>query len=261
MTPSADVVDFYEREGLSSQRYSSTRFWEQRYHTTRQAIVEDLLRQEVDPTTRFADVGCGSGEYLRFAKGLTSRVFGLDVSMNYLRRSHCRDGPNLIRGDVRRTPFVDRAFDVVLLSEVLEHVREQDVLIQELFRLSSRSILISTPNDGLIRRISRRVSRSLVERTDASVGHVAILSFDALLSKMTAEGWDTRTAYSTHVFPPTLDEIHLPRFLSPLLGALEHMLNAMLPKLGTVSIVLATRSQPFESRPATRDIHWEEQSK
>ena len=131
MIKSPDLVDFYEREGLAARRYSGARFWERRYHTTRQAIVQDFLGRAIGPKTRFVDLGCGSGEYLRFARQLTPHVFGLDLSLNYLHRSRSLPGAHLVRGDVCRTPFNDHAFDVVLLSEVLEHVPDPDTLVRE----------------------------------------------------------------------------------------------------------------------------------
>jgi len=246
---SPDLVDFYEREGLAARRYSGARFWERRYHTTRQAIVQDFLGRAIGPKTRFVDLGCGSGEYLRFARQLTPHVFGLDLSLNYLHRSRSLPGAHLVRGDVCRTPFNDHAFDVVLLSEVLEHVPDPDTLVRELFRLSVRTVLVSTPNEGLIRRISRRLVRPFVERTDASVGHISILPFDSLLARFQKPGWSVRRAFTLHIFPPTLDQASVPASFAPLIRFLERALDLMFPSLGTISFVLVMNDRPEEWPP------------
>jgi hypothetical protein len=147
------------------------------------------------------------------------------------------------------TPFKDQTFDVVLLSEVLEHVPETTMVVRELFRLSKKAVLITTPNEGLIRRLGRRFSKSFVERTDAGVGHVAIFPFRELLSKLRAPGWEIQQAFTTHVFPPTLDEISVPPFLIPLVRVLECVLNTVVPELGTVSIVLLVRKKSLDRAP------------
>ena len=86
------------------------------------------------------DVGAGGGllaeEIARF--GFT--VVGIDMSQpsTVVARNHVRDsGLNVsyIVGDGRRLPFDDSSFDIVLCSDVLEHVTEWQSLIRESSRV------------------------------------------------------------------------------------------------------------------------------
>ena len=52
-----------------------------------------------------------------------------------------------IQGDIREIPFPDQYFDVILCTEVLEHVENPDIAIKELVRVAKRFVLISVPHE------------------------------------------------------------------------------------------------------------------
>lgn len=95
------------------------------------------------------DVGCGKGEPAEFInwKGVYQSV-GLDSFEPYLRLCQKDKIHNAyIQGDVRHLPFTNKSFDLVLCLEVLEHLEKQDGenLLQELERVATRQIILSTP--------------------------------------------------------------------------------------------------------------------
>jgi ubiquinone/menaquinone biosynthesis C-methylase UbiE len=75
-------------------------------------------------------------------------VVGVDIFTPYLnacktRRSH----DDLIRADVRHLPLRDQSVDIVLCSQVLEHVPKRDgaSLISELVRITWMRTIVATP--------------------------------------------------------------------------------------------------------------------
>jgi SAM-dependent methyltransferase len=111
-------------------------------------MLADLLARAEGPQV-ILDVGCGDGE----ATGMVPRgehtVVGIDWSMMALR--HARSlGLSLIRGgiDPPGLPIADGGADVVILSEVIEHLVDTDSAIDEIHRVlrPGGTLLLSTPN-------------------------------------------------------------------------------------------------------------------
>ncbi len=93
---------------------------------------------------RILDVGCATGDYVRY---LTTRGYdahGLDI----LPAKEWEAVPErrIRQGDIQKLPFVDGEFDTVTAFEVLEHVDDADMAIEELKRVSRKNIILSVPD-------------------------------------------------------------------------------------------------------------------
>lgn len=100
------------------------------------------------------DYGCFNGEFLSTLQPKAGLLTGIDVNEDALfeakkRYPECKFLS--ITTAQQQTPFGDDSFDVVILLEVLEHVPDERVLLQEISRiLKPEGILIlSTPHKGL----------------------------------------------------------------------------------------------------------------
>jgi ubiquinone/menaquinone biosynthesis C-methylase UbiE len=116
------------------------------------------------PGDNLLEVGCGGGHVLQ--QFPQARRTGIDLSANMLRRAGARlNGTvQLLRGSAERLPFPDRFFDVVLCTEVLEHVKDPAVVIAELIRVAKPNarVVVSIPNERNIDRAKRMVRRTPV---------------------------------------------------------------------------------------------------
>jgi ubiquinone/menaquinone biosynthesis C-methylase UbiE len=93
----------------------------------------------LEPGMTALEVGCGYG---RCVEGLRAR--GLDAigaDINAWLIEHL-DKPYLQWGDVRDLDFADNAFDLVVCTDVLEHVAEYETAIDELVRVSRRLVYV-----------------------------------------------------------------------------------------------------------------------
>lgn len=85
------------------------------------------------------NLGCGVGAYsfLLEQEFGDARIVSLDISRNCLRTGKQHFDISLpVRADALYIPFRDKSFDVVILSEVIEHIIEQSQLIKEISRVT-----------------------------------------------------------------------------------------------------------------------------
>jgi len=85
------------------------------------------------------DLGCGPAPISEGLRHLSPLLVGLDRDKHYLKKAKETTSLKLILGDATSLPFKDQSFEFVLCNDVLEHVREQARLIQELLRILARS--------------------------------------------------------------------------------------------------------------------------
>ena len=99
---------------------------------------------------RVLDGGCGMGFALLAMAALRQvRRTGIDSDWSRLQLARrAGTGAALAAADVSRLPFAAESFDKILLSEVLEHVADDDAALRELFRVlrPGGTLAISVPH-------------------------------------------------------------------------------------------------------------------
>ncbi len=97
------------------------------------AGIEKMIGLLAGRPAHSLDCGCGLGEIVRHMKSLGIAGHGIDVTptpgWDDARRFH--------RGDLRRTHFGDRQFDMLTCFDVLEHIEERHVplVLREMRRI------------------------------------------------------------------------------------------------------------------------------
>lgn len=113
----------------------------------RRLLLSQIIGEfSLPPGSSILDVGTGTGSNLRMLRELGfDRVLGLDRSREAAR--FCADkglGPVEL-GDVQALPFPDRHFDLVLATDIIEHVDDDLLALRELRRvLKPRGHLLLT---------------------------------------------------------------------------------------------------------------------
>jgi SAM-dependent methyltransferase len=143
------------------------------------ARICELVRAQL-PVEAFLDAGCGDGRYLAALAGeLPARAVGVDISERILETARARAaGAELVRANLESLPFPDGAFDLVLSSQVIEHVLDAPAAARELARVLRPDgvLIISTDNErnlvsralnapraGLVRLLGLRGARGWIE--------------------------------------------------------------------------------------------------
>ena len=105
------------------------------------------------------EVGCGEGfvpKYLAEQRPLW-RLAGCDLNAGaiaYARRQ-CPTWIALDEADIYRLPVPPAAFDLVICSEVLEHLADVPAALAELKRVSRGQVLITVPHEPFFRLLAR----------------------------------------------------------------------------------------------------------
>ncbi len=104
------------------------------------------------------DVGCGLG-YLTEALGGGFVVAGIDLDLSALKENLSRGLNNMLQANAIKLPFKEKSFDIIICSELLEHLREgmdKDAL-REMARILKPGgrILITVPSLEGVRSASR----------------------------------------------------------------------------------------------------------
>lgn len=134
--------------------------------------VLELLAPHL-PCDRFLDAGCGDGRHLAAVGARAARATGTDISERILETARAtarRAGvePELVRANLEALPFPDASFDLVLSTQVIEHLLDPAAGVRELAR-------VLAPAGTLVLTTDNR--RNLVSRTlnAPRAGAVALL--------------------------------------------------------------------------------------
>jgi SAM-dependent methyltransferase len=127
------------------------------YYNEGNFIVPEFINQRLDQivqqftpyrqNNRLLDVGCGAGHLLRATMRAGWQSEGVEVSkssVDYLRSQ----GFNVFHGFLETANYPDNLFDIVTISELIEHVSEPEKLLCEIARILRPGGLLwgTTPN-------------------------------------------------------------------------------------------------------------------
>lgn len=175
-------------------------------------ITIDFKNLRLPEGSRILDIGCGSGRHTAAAYGLDHAfVVGADPDQSDLTQArdrlnfhhhvgaHGNGSWHLLSADATDLPFRDNYFDLVICSEVLEHIPDHRQAIREVVRVvrPGGQLAVSVP-----RRWPEAVCWALSStyRTTEG-GHLRIFALKALVDSIRSTGmshWRTHYAHSLH---------------------------------------------------------------
>ncbi len=117
--------DYWDRR-LSQTWDDASRIWPTR---------NDLVASLTQPSDVILDIGCGNGSILRYLKGRGySNLHGLETSGYAVQRLGA-EGIQMHSGALPSIALPDASFDVVIASQVLEHIIRRGRLMSEIRRV------------------------------------------------------------------------------------------------------------------------------
>ncbi len=152
-------ADVNVHEDLYSPKNSAVSF----FHMSRVKAITEVI-EKLKPET-LVEVACGDGFVLQEISKIKNppKLTGVEISEKRINR--CKQKPfkaDYVLGDIVNLPFKDNSFDVVIATEILEHIPNYQKAISELNRITKPNghIIITFPNELNLR-----------------LGRLAILSF------------------------------------------------------------------------------------
>lgn len=158
---SEDHVAHMDKTGLNP--FMAEELWQ-----ASEQITERLVRKHGVPGARVLDVGCGLGRLLsRFPE---FERYGMDISPSYLRHAQ-REGITLCLARIEDMPYIDNYFDLVICTDVLEHVFD-------LYGACTQLLRVTRPGGILVVRTPYREDLSSYLSPNLPYDYVHVRNFD-----------------------------------------------------------------------------------
>jgi ubiquinone/menaquinone biosynthesis C-methylase UbiE len=97
------------------------------------------------------DIACGEGYGTNLLAGKAAQVTGMDIDTLTIKKAaekYQQENIQFTEANAEKIPAADNTFDLVISFETLEHVTEQQLMIQEIKRVLKKDgiLLLSTPD-------------------------------------------------------------------------------------------------------------------
>lgn len=107
-----------------------------------QQVVKLIPRK---PRQRILDIGCGDGVLLSLIKN--AALYGVDLDQTSLDYAAAKVNAKFVQAPATKLPFQSNFFDVVLATEIIEHLSQPKLMLAEIYRVlkPNGQVIISTP--------------------------------------------------------------------------------------------------------------------
>lgn len=200
------------RPGPSAPRPPPPRTCRIRPRKQGHVLTVDFTRFPLAAGDRVLDLGCGAGRHAFECYRRGAQVVALDQNGEEIREvakwfaamKEAGEAPagataTAMEGDALNLPFPDASFDVVIISEVMEHIPDDKGVLAEMVRVLKPGgrIAVTVPRYG-----PEKVCWTLSDAYhEVEGGHIRIYKADELLAKMREAGlkpYGTHHAHALH---------------------------------------------------------------
>lgn len=167
-----DLEQFYEEcyvAAATPQDAERARLWRALSAGPKADHVQTLCRRGGIAPSTVADIGCGDGVMLAelARRGFGTTHVGFELSSTAVEIARNQPGVDAVHGyDGRRLPAQDGAFDLGILSHVIEHVPHPAVTLREAARVC-RAVVVEVPLEANV-----SAGRPAKRRHADEIGHL-----------------------------------------------------------------------------------------
>ena len=161
-------------------------------------VFEELLHGDLRGL-RTLDLGCGTGWFSYWAVQRGALVISTDISPSLVDTTRRRAQSLVAVGDGARLPFASNSFDLVITSEMIEHLEHPALGLEEINRIlvPGGRVVLTTPN----RRWLWLVSLSTRMRWRPFEGYENFWGFDELEQMLVRLGMKIEIHLGFHPWP------------------------------------------------------------
>jgi len=144
-------------------------------------VLKKMLNYaSIKKSDRICDVGCGEGFLLKLV-GQAKKIVGVEISISALNRSKeiLKDRPDIVtvKADAQKIPLPNESFDIVLCCEMLEHLPDPKIVMNEVHRILRHGgkFVLAIPNEKgsqNLLRFARRLKFSRIVEGVSTKGKV-----------------------------------------------------------------------------------------
>jgi SAM-dependent methyltransferase len=196
-----------------------TRRW---LHCTRRDWIIDALRRNRAPAKlRALEVGPGSGVYLPELAALFGTVVASDIECAYLRNATrlCARLPNLqlLEDDICNSAMAAHSFDLILCTEVLEHIRDSAAALAGMHRLLKPGgvLVLSTPQRYSPLELAAKIAflpgviqlvRLIYREPILATGHINLMTAGTVRRQLSDAGFAVEQQHQSGMYIPLIAE-------------------------------------------------------
>jgi SAM-dependent methyltransferase len=164
------------------------------FRSRRRVIWALVDRAELPPSPRILDAGCGTGRNLMELATLGAAE-GIDNSLQAVEFCQRRGLDGVHLSSIEKMPFEDSRFDLLVATDVIEHLPDDGVALDELRR-------VAAPGAQLV--ITVPAYKWLWSRHDTAWHHYRRYTRPLLRKTVRAHGWEPTvgTYFYTTMLPP-----------------------------------------------------------
>ncbi|UCG16543.1 MAG: methyltransferase domain-containing protein [Phycisphaerales bacterium] len=219
MTSMTAANALVELQQVLYESKNPTRRW---LHTVRKEWIIDALRRCARRRhARALEVGPGSGIYLPVLSHLYDEVTAIDIEDAYLNHANALTAkhPNLRLqvDDITDSSLPGSSFDLVLCTEVIEHIRDSAAAIAQMHRLLAPggTLILSTPQRYSTLELATRIAflpgivglvRRIYREPILEPGHVNSKTGRQIVRQLEDAGFRIRQRHSSGMYVPLLAE-------------------------------------------------------
>ena len=156
------LIDKKELVALQNAIYKSKNPTRRRLHNERFSLVKKFIayaKRNIPTKAKILEIGTGSGIYLPFLRTASNEIIASDIEKTYLQNINI---PNikLIEDNIENTKFPSNKFDLILCSEVLEHITNPEAAIRNIGKILKRGgfAVITTPQKYSLMEICCKIA-------------------------------------------------------------------------------------------------------
>jgi len=196
-----------------------TRRW---LHCNRRDWIIDAIRRTAKKSNLGAlEVGPGSGIYLRELAKYYEQVTASDIEDLYLEHAKILTSQHrnlaFLVDDISRSTLPDRSFDLILCSEVIEHIADSSAAIKEMHRLlkPGGTLILSTPQKNSLLEMTAKIAllpgiinlvKLVYQESIMETGHINLLTESEVLAQLGQAGFQIRQIYKSGLYLPLVAE-------------------------------------------------------
>ena len=152
------------------------------FYSTLISLARPLLPKTV------LDAGCGEGFTLN--KLMSNQIGQIIEGVEYIKEAitlgkKLFPNANIKQGSIYDLPYKDNSFDLVVCTEVLEHLEDPQKALPEIIRVSKKHIILSVPNEPFFRLANFLRGKYVAEfgNSPGHINHWTFFSFQKFLKK------------------------------------------------------------------------------
>jgi len=117
-----------------------------RFEKTRDSLISEWAQKQLKGK-KILEIGCGEGDRTKLFYTVSNQVIGVDIVDDKVKKEH-KNHFQFLLADARNLPFSDGCFDAVISFDVIEHIKDEKIVLNEIFRVCKKKgyLLLGTPN-------------------------------------------------------------------------------------------------------------------